>query len=260
MRGRLILPEPVAQALALVVAELPLITAGMVAFAHGKGECGSGRAARGQGGGGTRRTQGRGAGQGAEVKGRHALDVASLADFGLRAGAALHLLPLCGTVRAVLQGILTQGAVPGDAQIHVVVVIVVGRKLALPGRNGSDKRKGTADVGIALRGQSLLNQVPAAGRPQLLRACCAVQQAEEEGVLFSLLVPRRDHLKGRGVYAAQADVEIFRPALVVGLAAKLDLGVDGGGIARHDVAKVNGGHGGYPAGCRHRLYGQDEQQ
>jgi hypothetical protein len=33
-------------------------------------------------------------------------------------------------------------------------------------------------------------------------------------------VPRRDHLKGRCVDAAQADVDIFRPALVVGLAAK----------------------------------------
>jgi hypothetical protein len=81
--------------------------------------------------------------------------------------------------------------VPGDAQIHVVVVIVVGRKLALPCRNGGDKRKATADVGIALRGQSLLNQVPAAGRPQLLRARCAVKQAEEEGVLFSLRPPAR---------------------------------------------------------------------
>jgi hypothetical protein len=39
LRGTRILPEPVAQALTLVVTELPLITAGMVAFAHAKGEC-----------------------------------------------------------------------------------------------------------------------------------------------------------------------------------------------------------------------------
>ena len=162
----------------------------MVAVAHAKRKRCAGRTARGKGCGGTRRAQRGGTVQGAEVKRGDAFYVAALADFGLRIGTALHLLPLRRAIRAVLQCILTASAVPGDAQIHVVVVIVVRRKLVLPCRDGGDKRKAPADVGIAVGGQSLLNEFPAAGGTEFLSARVAVKQAEKQGVLFTLRISR----------------------------------------------------------------------